>query len=739
MKSIWLLIACACCAEADEPFELRVDQDEAAIVFSRKLGYYYTLAGIATESGERSPLAIDVGVENGELGRFEIGPVGEEALFYEVRRVPDETFHDLDGDEIGDLFEIAYPEKFDPLNGDDGWPLDEGSYFIGDRDAFEFLAQRSDFPGAFQAREVKILIEKVDTDEPQLYFINTANIQYHYNFASQSLGLGISAQTFSAQTYFNSNRRFIAGSLVAHDYFETNLGEEGIYTLEFWPTDPIGFEHVSLAYDLVVEAMPFAKEKIFYHAPGETQIALYEEEKSQYEASNIQVMPTEELFENISYVPMNMGTSYGRLILAENASQFSVRDIVIFDTIPNTISHIAGIITELPQTPLSHINLKAKQNDTPNAYIRDISDESIQSLLGQNVRFEVTPDGYSLEPATQAEVDAYLESVRPEEEQTPVRDLSETEIRSLSNLGFEDSSAVGAKAANVAELGRFLPQGVVPEGFAVPFYFYDEFMKLNGFYEDAEEMMDTTGFGTDPDKRDDALDDFRDRIRDEGVLPKWMLDALQAMHDAYPASQSLRCRSSTNNEDLPGFNGAGLYNSYTHHPDEGHISKSMKQVWASLWTYRAFEEREFYRIDHFTTAMGVLVHPNFSNEQVNGVAVTKNIFDVNWRGYYVNAQVGEDLVTNPEAESIPEEFLVADLLGEERYEIQYIRSSNQVENGERVLSKEQVFELADHMFYIQSHFRALYQPIDDAFAMEIEFKITEDGDLSIKQARPWVE
>ena len=34
---------------------------------------------------------------------------------------------------------------------------------------------------------------------------------------------------------------------------------------------------------------------------------------------------------------------------------------------------IAGIITEAPQTPLSHVNLKAQQNDTPNLYMKDAS------------------------------------------------------------------------------------------------------------------------------------------------------------------------------------------------------------------------------------------------------------------------------------------------------------------------------------------------------------------------------
>ena len=108
------------------------------------------------------------------------------------------------------------------------------------------------------------------------------------------------------------------------------------------------------------------------------------------------------------------------------------------------------------------------------------------------------------------------------------------------------------------------------------------------------------------------------------------------------------------NEDLEGFNGAGLYSSYTHGLDEGPLEKSVKQVWASLWNYRAFEEREFWRIDHFSAAMGVLVHPNYTDEQANGVGVTTNIFDPAWDGHYVNVQVGENLVTNPEAGTTPE-------------------------------------------------------------------------------------
>ena len=270
----------------------------------------------------------------------------------------------------------------------------------------------------------------------------------------------------------------------------------------------------------------------------------------------------------------------------------------------------------------------------------------------------------------------------------------------------------------------------------MPFYFYDKFMTDSGLYDDIKEMLADSDFQTDFDTQESELKKLRKAIKD-AATPEWMTTALTTMHATFPVETSLRYRSSTNNEDLPGFNGAGLYDSKTQHPDETQedgISKSLKQVYASLWNFRAFTERDFHRIDHLEAAMGVLVHPNYSGELANGVAVSFDPFYGRDGRYYVNTQVGEDLVTNPEAHSVPEE-IVLNSYG--TYTV--LATSNQAPPGQLLMSDGQMDQLRRHLEVIHDHFKGLYNPAAGApFAIEIEFKITSDNILAIKQARPWV-
>ena len=260
-------------------------------------------------------------------------------------------------------------------------------------------------------------------------------------------------------------------------------------------------------------------------------------------------------------------------------------------------------------------------------------------------------------------------------------------------------------------------------------------MKHNGFYDDIEEMLADPDFQTDFDVQEDELKDLRKAIK-KGEMPEWIIEELTDMHATYTDGQSLRYRSSTNNEDLPGFNGAGLYDSKTQHPEETEedgIAKSLKQVYASLWNFRAFTEREFHRIDHLAAAMGVLVHPNYSGELANGVAVSFDPFTSRECCYYVNTQIGEDLITNPDAHSVPEEVL----LRENGHNV--LATSNEVEPGQLLMSDVQMSQLRQHLTVVHEEFKELYNPAPgEPFAMEIEFKITSVDILAIKQARPWV-
>ena len=99
-------------------------------------------------------------------------------------------------------------------------------------------------------------------------------------------------------------------------------------------------------------------------------------------------------------------------------------------------------------------------------------------------------------------------------------------------------------------------------------------------------------------------------------------------------------------------------------------------------------------------------------------------------------KIGEDLVTNPDEQSSPEETLLG---WWERDGHQTVRRSTQAGEDGRILSDATLAELRTHLATIHARFQELYgHKNEDRFAMEIEFKITREGNLVIKQARPWV-
>ncbi len=614
----------------------------------------------------------------------------------------------------------------------------DGTGAIPDRATYEKMSyQGPDVmidTGLRGVQYVKYQFEALDTDKPKLYFINTKTHRSHPAFM-RTIGIVRGGRGRGGRGRSGPIKQ-MRGVLAYRPFLNSPNDTAGLYTIEYEPNDQYQFKMVKMSIEKLGEKAPFTKGKIAYYPIGQRAEAQYQKDKKLYEDAGIPAFFPKDVYKDIAFLPLNAATGFGRLRVMKDGERPSPRDVVLYATLPNEMPRVAGVITEVRQTPLSHVNLRAVQDGVPNAFIANVrKNKSIAALIGKYVRFTVKPSGYEIREAKVAEVEKHFANMRPKKAQVPARDLAAKTIRALSEVEFKDSPSVGVKAANVAMLGRLgFPDGTTPKGFAVPFSFYDAFMKHNGLYAKASAMSKAPGFGGDTDKREKALARFRNEVT-KSKVPAWMHKALGEMHKGFPQGTNVRCRSSTNNEDLPGFSGAGLYDSFTNR--KGHISESVKLVYASLWNFRAYEEREFYRIDHFATAMGVLCHPNYSKEEANGVAVSDDIVYQSGRNYYVNVQVGEDMVTNPDALSIPEELLLSPSSARDD---KLIQVSSRAKDGARILGREHREQLRRHLGRIKRKFRRLYghKRSDGKFAMEIEFKITAEGKLAIKQARPWV-
>ncbi len=625
----------------------------------------------------------------------------------------------VDGDCTDDITELNNLGAMNPVNP--GSPIESalGGVALPDRETFEAFA--TSVPGGIW--HMKFVLVHMDNDRPTVYFMNATGLRAHTDLLSH---IGASPSDL------------VKGVMVYDPERVASDGSSGVFRYRISnPHSSSSFDFHERVYTLLAASMPVLNGNLEKWVRSGT-IPAIQDDMPLYEASRVDLVFDADIEGYRSFMALNPGEGYGLLREMDPDERPHSRDVVIYEALPNELPRVAGIISTVPQTPLSHVNLRALQDGVPNAFIPGVlDDEGISDLIDRHVYYAVTESGYTIRAATQAEVDAHYASARPAELQVPQRDLSVTAITPLSSISFEDWDSFGVKAANVAVLGTLgFPEGTVPEGFAVPFYFYDEFMKHNGLYDDVSEMLADPDFQSDYDTKVDELKKLRKKIK-KAETPEWIETALAAMHETFPEGTSLRYRSSTNNEDLPNFNGAGLYDSKTQHPDETEedgISKSLKQVYASLWNFRAFIERDFHRVDHLAAAMGVLVHPNYSDELVNGVAVSVDPAYGTDDNYYVNSQLGENLVTNPEAHAVPEEVLLhADGTNT------VVALSNQAPLGQLLMTGGQMAQLRRHLAEIHTRFAGLYRAGNgEQFAMEVEFKITSDNILAIKQARPWI-
>lgn len=211
-----------------------------------------------------------------------------------------------------------------------------------------------------------------------------------------------------------------------------------------------------------------------------------------------------------------------------------------------------------------------------------------------------------------------------------------------------------------------------------------------------------------------------------------------------PQYTDFRFRSSTNAEDVPGFNGAGLYVSKTGSltNTKKPIADAIRKVWASAWNIRAFDERANANINQNSVAMGVLVHRAFGDEAANGVAITRHLYRADYPANTINVQEGETSVVLPTDSVRCEQFILhksGSITGTNGTTLEYVTRSS-LTGGKPVMTMAETVLLGEYLAAIKEHFYAQPQFSRNMnyndFAMDVEFKLeAKTRKLYIKQAR----
>ncbi|MFT6819666.1 MAG: hypothetical protein ACJATT_003490 [Myxococcota bacterium] len=620
---------------------------------------------------------------------------------------------------------------------------------LGCPEDFESLAAApfdSSIPGA---RSAKTLVDRSDSD--RLYFMNSNRFPIHWDFASATLsGGGLpfvpELSTFNQTEYTSPDRRFVLGAV-------TYYSGPDVWTYELAPYDTASAEMIEGAFDAIRDNAWMGSD-LMLHPSSDTVMR-----NTVDLPDDIPIITTDELFTGIDFQPLNLGETVAQVSFKRAAdvdeSFVNPRALVVLDAIPNDISVVAGIITAAFQTPLSHINVLSQNRGTPNMALRGAFDnEELRGLDGAWVRLTVTANDWTVEEVTLAEADTWWEENRPEPIDIGEMDLMVTAItddvdllnlegQSLSAALSEAVPAFGGKAAHYGGLSLIGDAVPSPPGFAIPVYYYNQHMETHNLWARVDEMLADEAFRSDPLVRSVELQALRDAIKAAPIDPDLLADVSTKILEGPYGTTRMRFRSSTNAEDLGTFTGAGLYTSKTGDPTDPDkpVDEAMKKVWASVWGQRAYEERDYWGIDHKAVGMALLSHRSFPDEEANGVAITANLFDPSGveSAFYVNVQDGEESVVQPDAGVISDQFLYYfDLPGQP---IVYLAHSSLVPEGETVLSDAQAFELGGALRAVHNYFAPAYGSAP-FYAMDTEFKFDDDGlnqepILYLKQARPY--
>jgi rifampicin phosphotransferase len=482
---------------------------------------------------------------------------------------------------------------------------------IRSRAEFDSLAVVYDANTPYALPHVLFVIDR--RDHNRIYYVNTKRYKFHKDFVNGTYLSLERGQEFFENNYLKPNRRFILGTIA----YQTPVQR---WTFEFWEGDLIPPDQIQLAAGTINNS---------FFAPVAFKPNSSRQDEASANLAGLQRVLQTEISKNQEYQPLNVARTLGRIHIIPKLDEhveIGFNEILVLDEVPVQLPPVAGIITTKPSTPLSHINLLAKGWGIPNVYIKN-AQELFKQYNGWWVEFDARHDTYSIKRADTSALDEYQRRLKERlDVMKPRSDLSVTGIADLNAQRASSVIAYGAKSANLGELTHARLKGiVVPPGFTIPFFYYDQFLKENKFDDAIYQMLNDQKFVHDPAYRRTYLTKMRERFQQGTINAELKAETLRRLHTEFPG-KGVFARSSTNSEDLPNFNGAGLYTSMPNLRSDEQLLEGIKTVWASVWNFEAYEARERAGIDHAKIYMAVLIQEGINSES-SGVMITADPFN----------------------------------------------------------------------------------------------------------------
>ena len=490
---------------------------------------------------------------------------------------------------------------------------------------FDLLDVTYDPNTPYALPHVMFVIDRKDGNK--IYYVNKKRYSFHKDFVNGTYLSLERGREFFQNNYLNENRRFILGTLA----YQTPVNR---WTFEFWEGDLIPADQIQLTFEVI--------NKSFFEPVAFKPNSLRQDEVSR-SLAGVQRVLQSDITKEQEYQALNVAKGLGRIHIItklDDHVEIGSNEILVLDEVPVHLPPVAGIITSQPSTPLSHINLLAKGWGIPNAYIRNAK-ELLKQYDGWWVSFETLRENYTIKRADMNQLREYQRrQAQRLDVMKPRSNLSETRLLGLAQQRSRLSLAFGGKSANLGEvMSARLPGIVVPNGFTVPFHYYDEFIKQNKLDDLIFGLLNDQKFVHDPAYRRAKLVQLRQTIEGADFDPDLRRVVLEKVAREY-AGKGLFVRSSSNSEDLPNFSGAGLYTTVPNVRGDQALIDAIRKVWASLWNFEAYEARERAGVDHSKIYMAVLLQEGINSES-SGVMISTDPFDTENKGaIYISAKRG---------------------------------------------------------------------------------------------------